>query len=312
MHIKTVISTLLLFFLSLSLHADANKSIATVNGKVITKSMLDRQVATLMPKTYFHANTSEEKIQSLEKKALGQVIDAVLYTQYALKKGYAPTKEETEKLYLDVTKNISPEQLSASFRASNLTEESFKEELAERLAVQTLFVKEIKQTFTEEELNSYYEENKHKFVVPEKARVRVIYIQTNPTDSNGSVKAKKLADELHLKLMNGADFAELATKHSDAMSRINGGDMGFMHDGMLSEDINDEAFKLKKGELSSVIERVMGCYIVKMEDIEPPKQLTYEDVKEKIEKERKASIEKARLEELLIKLKKDAVIVTNE
>jgi len=80
----------------------------------------------------------------------------------------------------------------------------------------------------------------------------------------------------------GADFADLAAKNSDDMSRIKGGDMGLLHAGQIEEGFESQLKLMKIGEISEVFETLSGYYFVKLLDKKGVRQLSFEDAKEKI------------------------------
>lgn len=89
------------------------------------------------------------------------------------------------------------------------------------------------------------------------------------------------ANDLLTQLQNGADFATLATANStDTATKPKGGDMGWFARGtQSSKPIEDAAFSLQPGQLSSVIQDSSGYHILQVMETDParavpPDQLT--------------------------------------
>lgn len=61
---------------------------------------------------------------------------------------------------------------------------------------------------------------------------------------------------------NEATFAELASKHSDCSSAKRGGDLGHFGRGQMQKPFEEEAFKLKVGQLSQPVETDSGVHII--------------------------------------------------
>jgi parvulin-like peptidyl-prolyl isomerase len=94
---------------------------------------------------------------------------------------------------------------------------------------------------------------------------------------------KKKADEIYMQFKNGADFADLAIKYSDDMSRIKGGDLGYFHLGMADDsEFDAQLQKMKVGDVSEMIKTLQGYYMVKLTDKKPPRQLLFEELKDKL------------------------------
>jgi parvulin-like peptidyl-prolyl isomerase len=130
----------------------------------------------------------------------------------------------------------------------------------------------------------------------------------DPTDPDFRAKAKARADEAFSKLKAGIDFSQVAWNYADNMSRVKGGDMGFIHRGRLPAEVEEVAFSLKKGELSDIIENDTGYHIMQVEDRKESKQLSYNEVRKKLESSLVYMEEKKRKVALLERLKANARI----
>ena len=84
------------------------------------------------------------------------------------------------------------------------------------------------------------------------------------TATRSKAEAKKLADEVHKKAIEGADFAKLAEQYSDdPASKDRLGSVGtFDREGMV-KPFSDAAFALKVNEISPVVETYFGFHIIK-------------------------------------------------
>lgn len=77
------------------------------------------------------------------------------------------------------------------------------------------------------------------------------------------VDEKAKAEELLEKIEEGADFAEIAKKHSKCPSSKQGGDLGSFKQGKMVEPFDEAAFSLEIGELSDVVKTKFGYHIIK-------------------------------------------------
>ena len=76
------------------------------------------------------------------------------------------------------------------------------------------------------------------------------------------VKSKSIAQEILLKLEDGADFAELARQHSVGPGKDKGGDVGYLAPGDMMEPLDSVSMNLKLGQYSGIIETSDGYYII--------------------------------------------------
>ena len=68
------------------------------------------------------------------------------------------------------------------------------------------------------------------------------------------------------KLRDGYDFAVIAKEFSEGPSKIKGGDLGYFGRGVMVKPFEDEAFKLKIGEVSGIVRTVFGLHLIKVTD----------------------------------------------
>jgi len=238
------------------------------------------------------------------------LIDSTLLYQYALSLGIKPDKTIMEGVYDKLLKKLgSKKAIDTELEKLNLSVEKLSKLYAKNSVFAQLYEKEIKTIVTDAELKEYYEKNKYKFKEPEKIRVSLIYVKNDPTDPKGRSKAKAKIEEALEKIKSGKDFADIAAKYSDAMSRIKGGDMGFLHRGRLNESVEKEAYSLKKGEMSSIVEKDIGFFIVKVTDKKEPNQLSFEKIKEKLRNDLVKKSEDKKKAVLLDKLMSRAKII---
>lgn len=105
---------------------------------------------------------------------------------------------------------------------------------------------------TDEEVRRAYEDNKSLFSVE------------TVTVSHILVKTPAEAEALRKQLESGKDFAELARAHSeDAGSKERGGSLGTISRGQTETEFEEEAFRLKDGEISPVVKTQFGYHILK-------------------------------------------------
>lgn len=165
-------------------------------------------------------------------------------------------------------------------------------EVSEALLSFDQFAGEIK--LAPDAVKAYYDGHPGEFVLPEQVRAEFAVLNADALaaletvseaemrswyDSNVRVKfeertaAKKKAEEVMAQLRAAPEkFAELAKQYSqDPGSKDNGGDLGYFARGAMVKAFEDAVFKLKQGQLSSIVESSFGFHIIKLTGIKPAK-----------------------------------------
>lgn len=92
-------------------------------------------------------------------------------------------------------------------------------------------------------------------------------VRVAKTSAAQKEEVKRKLSEIREQLVAGANFAELAKKHSEDPSvQQNGGNMGTVGRGFMVAPYEAMAFKLKKGEISQPFESAFGIHIMQLLD----------------------------------------------
>jgi parvulin-like peptidyl-prolyl isomerase len=137
-------------------------------------------------------------------------------------------------------------------------------------------------------LKAYYEAHKsdyeqirasHILIRMQGSPIPVSAGQLDLTEAEALAKAR----EIRQKIVEGADFADLArAESSDASSASKGGNLGFLKHGQAVPSFEDALFALPVGELSQPVKTTFGYHIIKVEEKKPAR--TFEEVRPELEK----------------------------
>lgn len=140
-------------------------------------------------------------------------------------------------------------------------------------------------SLSEEAIAAYYEAHALDFMAPELRKLRQIFLKGEESDA--------LAQEFHQRLQEGEDFSELAREHSqDELSRVRGGEVGWVAVEDLPEDLGVLVFSLEPGKVSEPIKTERGNYLIDVQELEPSRLRPLEEVRDQvIERARRADLE---------------------
>lgn len=300
---------LMLLVSSLLLWGCGSGVVATVNGKDITAQQLDEEVAVMKSGMEqqgfnFEGEGGKELEALLRSNVLEQMIDLELVMQEAEQLGLMPTEKEINEELALIKEQFGSEGEYKKFLAANgFNEPKLKEMIKQQQAwvkLQEKITAEVAEP-SEDEIKTYYEENKEQFSRPEQRQVSHILIGTgdysngkNRSEADAKVQALQLVD----KLAAGADFAALAKEYSDDPgSKDNGGQYPpFSKGSGFAKEFEDAAFALNKGEYTTEPVRTQfGYHIIRLDDVTPATEMSLSEVRDSISS---SLMEKAMLDKM--------------
>jgi len=138
---------------------------------------------------------------------------------------------------------------------------------------------------SEEQVRRYYDERRASYIRPRQFKASQVLVKVDPASNKEERKAlHERAVSLLERARAGEDFYDLAYYNSDDRSKYVGGDLGYFHEGQTVSEFEAALKKLKPGEISEPIETMYGYHIVKLVESNEPRQLTFDEMKEKIRK----------------------------
>jgi parvulin-like peptidyl-prolyl isomerase len=193
-----------------------------------------------------------------------------------------------------------------TIEAQGYTVERFKDQERDKVIVQEMTRSAVKQNviIPEGELQKYYRENIAEFSTTEEMKLRMLAIKK----SESSAARRRLTEEIRAKIMDGAEFGEMAHMYSDHTTQDQYGDWGWINTKVLNEELTKAAFSLKAGEVSRVLDIGDTYYLLYAEAKKGGTQRAFKEVRDEIEK-RLIQLERQKLrQEWLAKLRKKAFI----
>ena len=158
----------------------------------------------------------------------------------------------------------------------------------------------------------FYFIHREKFRRLENRTLRHILVTIND-DLPGSdrVSAWRHIEALQTQLKNTPDrFADLALKHSECPTALQGGMLGTLRRGQLYPELEPVAFALRLGELSEIVESPMGFHLLYCVAIEDESFVPFSVVREKIRAHLSARRQKAAQRQWIASLFGQAEMVT--
>ena len=230
---------------------------------------------------YYHGEVPAEEIARFQRQVGKDIVEQILLYQQAKKLSLNPDKKKIQaglKEYEDKYRD-NPEWLAQKEKTlSQLVERLESQDLIEQMRSR------VKNTLppTPPAIQSYYQQNPEKFTEPSRLWVSVILLAVPPSSPEEIwLDTEKTASQFIQRIHQGESFADLARAYSSHLSAANGGDLGYLHQGMLDGDANNVVNKMETGQISPPVRVLEGVTIFRVNGIQPEKLKPFSDVKQR-------------------------------
>jgi len=280
--------------------------VARVNGEDVKKAEFEMAIRSLEDRA--RSAVPAEQRDAVYRQVLDRLIGFHLLVHEAQVRKVAAPPWEVDGQVEQIKKQFPTEDaFNQMLQARGVTLEQLRSDTARTIAVNVMLKSELepKIVLTDAETKSYFEQNKSRFRQDDAVHASHILIRTQENaDVAAKAKAKTQADDLLAQIKKGADFADLAKKHSqDPGSAPNGGDLGFFSKGQMVPAFEQAAFALKPGQTSGVVETPFGYHIIRVSETKAGRDLGYDEVKGQIEEYLKQQLRDQKSQEFVDQLR---------
>ncbi|OCA88302.1 foldase [Bacillus sp. FJAT-27225] len=233
------------------------------------------KAAATIDKEKISMNELNEKLnESYGATMLDTMINNKVVELEAKKENVSVTQKEIDSEYDKLIDAYgSEEALNAALEQNRTNENVLKQDIKDYLLAEKLMRKKIE--ITDEEMKTYFDENKESFNTEEQVEASHILVKDEAT-----------AKEVKEKLDQGEDFAALAKEYStDTANAEQGGELGFFGKGDMVAEFEKAAFNLGINKISEPVKTEFGYHIIKVTDKQEAKEAVYEDSKDQIKEQ---------------------------
>jgi parvulin-like peptidyl-prolyl isomerase len=249
---------------------------ATVGDDVITWREYRRAYLEEARNKFFHGTPDDNTRAAFQRTVGNKLVNDVLLTQEAKRRKLKPDSAFVDQKIQKYDRKFAkdPKWLEARKRVVPILTKRFENEslpiVLERV------VRNVPQP-TIKQLKEYFDAYPDKFTSPPQPKVSVILIRVDPSSTTGEWnKAKEEAEGLVKRLRAGEDFATMAKNYSGDITAEDGGDMGYLHAGMLPGLPEQTVSKLQPGDTSDPVRLLEGMAIFRLTDRLQPPPLNFE------------------------------------
>jgi len=254
----------------------ADKVVATYDGGEVKGDELAQYIAV---QAFFQPNYPVNDPE-FQKQAVEFLIAEKSIQPLTSEKEQTAAKEKVDQMWDQIFSRYDEPTRERGYKELGITEDDIRKFLTSYFVTEAYFKSQV----TEEDVTKLYEEVKPQLTT---ASVRHILVATEERQPDGTSKplrsdeeAKKKADELYNQLVGGADFAKLATEHTDDPGSKETG--GLYKDAPVAQwvpEFKEAALKQEINAIGKPVKTDFGYHIIRVESREEKK---LEEVREQL------------------------------
>jgi peptidyl-prolyl cis-trans isomerase SurA len=242
---------------------------AFVNGAVISNYDLDQRTALYAATS--GVQPTEENLQHLRAQVLRSLEDELIQLQEANKHRISVTKNEVDKAINEVAKDnrLTVPQIVETLGRAGVSATTFAQQITAQLIWQKVVTARygtdilIGDQEVDEAMNRLRQgADRPQFLLSE------IYLGVDRSEDEVSVRAS--AEQFVQQIRQGVSFAIVAGQFSQSPSAADGGDIGWVVQGQLAEEIDQALSQLQPGQIAGPIRAEGGYHILLLRDRREP------------------------------------------
>lgn len=236
-----------------------DRIVATIDGEPVTAHELrrygkDRNTGTMS-----------------ESQVLDALITDKLLEKEIKAQGIAARDDEIDRYLNEIqTRNgMDRERFAKALDAQGITLETYRARVKAEIEKVQLVNREIRQrvNVSPEEIQRYYDAHLADYGVDERIRVQDILFAAGPGADDAGVEHERLkAVEVRELALKGADFGELAKQFSEGPGGDKDGELGTFARGEMDGTLDEVAFALKPGEVSTPVRTSAGFHLLRVRE----------------------------------------------
>lgn len=237
------------------------KIVAVVNDEAISEGDLLARLK-LAAAAGNYPDTPEVR-ERLTPQVLRTLIDDQLRLQEAKRLKVNIDKDEVDAGLKQIAEqnNQTMDQFESALEKQGIPIATLRRQTMAQLAWTKVIQKEIRPRvdMSAEEIDAAYTKMQAAVQKPQYLMAEIFLSVDSPNDVQ---RVKAVADQLDDQLQHGANFAKLAQQFSQAAGAASGGDLGWIQEGELPDELNQAMLKLEPGHISEPIRSQAGYHIL--------------------------------------------------
>jgi len=304
-----VAALLLSFFASSVTRADViERVVATVNDKAIFLSDLRKRAVPFLPQVS-EANTDAERASRLKElydQLLNLLIEEELLRQLASEAGIVVTDADVESAMTNIRmqNNMTEEQFLEAVKNQGMSEAQYRADLKKQLARFKVINERVRArvNITEDQVRRRYEKRARGENEELRFKVSHLVVRLDPEASATETAAVRKEANVVRAALTPDNFEERAKE-------LGGGDLGWIAEGDLPEDLGRVLLPLDLGDISDPVRGGGGFHIFYVQDRQVGSDFpSYDEMKDELFREMLDTAMRRQERVFIEELRRDAVV----
>ena len=239
--------------------------VATVNNKAIFLSDLRKRAVPFLPQVAEAPNETERmsRLKELYEELLNFLVDEQVIGQLASSSGIRVTDADIDNAIenLRLQNNMTEEEFKQALDAQGFTQAQYRRDLKRQLTRLKVMNERVRSrvNVTEEEVRARYEQRAR--AEGEQLRFQVSHLVVPVADGASAIQVSAKRQEAETLR------ASLTPENFNARAaQLGGGDLGWLSEGDLPEELERALLPLNAGEISAPVRGSLGFHIFLLQD----------------------------------------------
>ena len=244
---------------------------AIVNEGVVLKSQLNRQIDTVAE------NAQQQGIplppmDVLEEQLLERLILTEIQLQRADRIGLSVSDQTLNQAIAAIAaqNQVAFEDMPRVLAQDGIDYAQFRQQLREEITVDQLRRIEVGQSInvSEREVEQCVADLEGNVVANSEYQLSHILLTFNEAASSDEIReVETMANDIYRQVRDGADFRELAVRHSKGPTALQGGSLGWMQGQQVPTVFTDVLQDMSRGDVSEPIRAASSFHLVRVDDL---------------------------------------------
>lgn len=259
--------------------AAGNQPQASVGSRVLSPRDVSRRVDAMLA-LRGKRKVDDETRRTLEFGIADDWAEKTAVAEEARRQGVTVTDDEVRE-FIQKQKQRAGGDPEKALRAAGFSAEEVMEDMRDAALCDKVIEQLFEKRFDDRKLRGVYDASPGQFQPSRRLHVMEIF-KAKPPSAGQEKQTEQQMQQIRQQAAAGMDFAQLAQQHSEAPTRENGGDLGWIDaKTQISSEIAEALVNMRPGQVGQVVKSRDGYRILKLAEVQEPRS-GYEGAKENV------------------------------